>query len=484
MSETTATDSLAARAARGSLWLGLVNVASKGSQMVVTIVLALFLTEADLGLVTVAVSLVNIGQVIQMMGVYDVIARTSRDENLMAGTVLVMSVSAGLAMAVGGVALCVPIAHLVGAPASAPLIAIVAVGLPFTAVGGVQMALMHRTLDFRRRMLPDAGSALLGAAVTVGLAAAGAGPYSLAVGMLVTAVLQPVFGYVVGSRLRLRWDTAVAREAIGWIKLVGPAAVVSYVLVSIDYPIISRILGPDAVGVYSLAFRIAWVPYIMVAVVLGAVAFPVFSTLIRADRRHELAAATGRFTHASLLIVAGPYVLAALLADSIVLLGEQWSASSPVLIVLCGYGAIFSVLVIWYEALRAVGWLRLYLLLEVSHLIIGATLLLTLTGRGVTAAAWAQLMAAGVLLVPAHLVMRRAGVAPRMVDVGRAVLGVSIPVLGCVAAAAVLRAAGVGLTVSWASTAVQTIVLIVVFCALAWAANRAVLGDLRRLRRG
>ncbi|KAA0919367.1 oligosaccharide flippase family protein [Dietzia sp. ANT_WB102] len=485
MTQTTAaTDSLGARAARGSLWLGLVNFASKGSQMAVTIVLALFLTEADLGLVTVAVSLVNIGQVIQTMGVYDVIARTRGDEKAMAGTVLVMSVSVGLVMAVGGVALCVPIAQLVGAPGSAPLIAIVAVGLPFTAVGGVQMALMHRELDFRRRMAPDAGSALLGAVVTIALALAGAGPYSLAVGMLVTAILQPLFGYAVGSRVRLRWDTAVAGEALGWIKVVGPAAVVSYVLISIDYPIISRILGPDAVGVYSLAFRIAWVPYIMVAVVLGAVAFPVFTTLVRANRRHELGAAAGRFTHASLLIVGGLYVIAALMADSIALLGEHWAAAAPVLVVLCGYGVIISVLVIWYEVLRAADWLRVYLLLEISHLVIATTLLITLTGRGVVAAAWAQLIAASVLLVPTYLVMRRAGVAPGLIAVGRAVLGLSIPVLGCVAAASGLRAVGLGRTVSWADAVVEVIVLVAVFSFLTWAANRTVLGDLRGLRRG
>lgn len=485
MTQTTdAADSLAARAARGALWLGLVNLASKGSQMAVTIVLALFLTGADLGLVTIAVSLVNIGQVIQTMGVYDVIARTRGDENAMAGTVLVMSVSVGLVLAVGGVALCVPIARLAGAPGSAPLIAIVAVGLPFTAVGGVQMALMHRGLDFRRRMIPDAGSALVGAVVTVALAMAGAGSYSLAVGMLATAILQPAFGYAVGSRVRARWDRAVAGEAIGWIMLVGPAAVVSYVLFNVDYLVISRILGPDSVGVYSLAFRIAWVPYIMVAVVLGAVAFPVYTTLVRAGRHAELGAAAGRFTHATVLVVGGLYVVTALMADSIVLLGEHWAASVPVLTVLCGYGLLISVLVIWYEVLRAADWLRVYLLLETSHLVVVTILLIALAGRGVVAAAGAQVIAASVLLLPTYLVMRRAGVAPGMVAVGRAVLGLAVPVLGCLAADAGLRAVGLGPTATWAGTAVEGLVLVVVFCVVAWAANRTAVRELRALRRG
>ena len=69
-----------------------------------------------------------------------------------------------------------PIATALGAPDAAGLLRLAAFSLPFTAAGGVQMAVMHRDLDFRRRMLPDAGSMILGAAVTVVLALLGTGP--------------------------------------------------------------------------------------------------------------------------------------------------------------------------------------------------------------------------------------------------------------------------------------------------------------------
>lgn len=430
------TAALGARAARGTLWLGLVNLVSKGSQMAVTVVLAAFLTETDLGLATLAVSLVNIGQVVQSMGVYDVITRTRRDPDAMAGTVLTTSIGIGVLLALVGGLAAGPIAATLGAPAAAPLVVLTAFSLPFSAAGGVQMGVLHRALDFRRRLLPDAGSAVIGAAVTVALAAAGVGAYSLAFGLLTTAVLQPVLGVLVGVRIRPRFDGGAAAEAGRWTAVVGPAAIVAILLTTVHYTVVSRVLGPDAVGVYSLAFRIAWVPYIMIAIVLGAVAFPVYTRLL-AERDDPAAlpatlpAAVGRFTHVLLVVVGGMYAVAALLADRIVVLGTRWAPAAAVLALLCGYGLAISVLQTWYEAIRAAGRPRWYLGLQVAHLVLLVGGLLLATPHGLVVAAAAQTAAAAVLLPVAWVALWRAGGAPRAAVLARSLLGPALGALGC-----------------------------------------------------
>lgn len=202
-------------AVRGSLWLFAVNLVSKSSQIVVTLALALFLTEADLGAVALVVSVVNIGQVVQAMGVYDIVSRTTRDPLTTAGTVLTMSVAAGAVLAATIIATATPLAAALGAPEAAGMLRLAALTLPFTAVGGVQMALMHRGLDFRRRMLPDAGGMLLGAVVTVTLAAQGIGPTALVLGLLCTAIAQPLLAAVAGARVRPAWDRDAAERRRG-----------------------------------------------------------------------------------------------------------------------------------------------------------------------------------------------------------------------------------------------------------------------------
>ncbi|GAB06019.1 putative polysaccharide biosynthesis protein [Gordonia amarae NBRC 15530] len=476
---------LGAKATTGALWLGLINLASKGSQIVVTVVLASLLTEGELGLVSVAASLITVAQVIQMMGVYDVIARTARDPHAMARTVAALSVGVSLAIAVVVIAAAPLLASALGAPDAAPLIVITAFSLPFSAFGGVQMAMMHRTLDFRRRMLPDAGSALIGATVTVVLAALGNGAYSLAVGMLCTAVLQPILGTVAGVRVAPGWDRGAAGEALRWIRVVGPAAVVSTILINVDYPLIARLLGPDDVGVYSLAYRVAWVPYIMIAVVLGAVAFPVYSSLFRAGDGAAVPAVVGRFTYATLLAAGGLYVLIACMAHGLVVLGMRWEESVPVLLALCVYGVSISLLCCWYEVIRAAGRTGLYLIFETVHLVLLVSMLFAFTGFGVVYAAVAQIVAAAVLLPAVLVVMARESLAPPWRTLGRAVLGLAVPGVVCAAVATAFRWAGINTgPAGWLGVIIEGLVLAATFAVVGYLANRAVCQEFLQSRKG
>jgi len=469
---------LRARAVRGTLWLGLVNVVSKGSQVVVTLALAAFLTEDGLGAVALAVAVVNIGQVVQAMGVYDVIGRTAADPARVAATVLTLSVAAGLVLAAVLALAAGPLAALLGSPDAAPLLALAAASLPFTAAGGVQMALMHRRLDFRRRMLPDAGSAVLGAAVTVVLAAGGAGPVSLVAGLLCTAVAQPLLGAVVGVPPRPGWDRAAAGEALRWIAVVGPAAVVAILLVNVDYLAIGHVLGPAAVGVYSLAFRIAWVPHVVVAVVLAAVAFPVYARLVRDGARNALPAAAARFTRAALVGCGGLYLVAALLADHVVLLGERWAPAAPALVLLCGYGLGLALLQTWYQTLKAAGYARRYLLLEVTHLVALTATLVFVTPHGLVAVAAAQAVVAWVLVAVTWGTLARRGLAfpaAELAAMAGGVLGAAVP---CVAVA-LLADRLLGPPASVSATLAEALALAATFAGAVLLTQRAAIRELR-----
>jgi O-antigen/teichoic acid export membrane protein len=424
------TGGLGTRAVRGSLWLGVVNLVSKSSQMLVTLVLAALLTEGQLGAVALAVALVNLGQVVQSIGVYDVLGRTTRDPRRMAGTLLVLSVGAGLVLAIVLAAAAGPVTALLGTPEAAGLVRLAAFGLPFSAAGGVQMGLMHRELDFRRRLLPDGGGAILGAGVTVLLALAGVGPASLVLGLLCTAMAQPLLGALAGGGVRPHWDTDAAGEAVRWVAVVGPAAVVGALLVNLDYLAVGHVIGPAAVGVYSLAYRLAWVPYIMVAVVLGAVAFPVFTRLRREG--DSLTEAVTRFSRAVLVVTGGLYLALAVLADRVVLLGSRWADAAGPLVLLAGYGCAISLLQIWYQAVKATGHARRYLALEGTHLVLLATGLGLLTHAGIGAVAAVQLGAAWLVVPIAWRVLAGLGVAPPVARLR----GIVVRVLGACAAGA------------------------------------------------
>ncbi len=398
---------LAGAATRGALWLGLVNLLSKGAQVLVTLALGLFLTAAELGTTTIVVTLLNLGLVLQSMGVYDVIARTEHEPRAFAGTVVTLSLTAGAVLAVVLAVLAPQVAELVGSPGAADLVRVAALSLPFTAYAGVQQGYMHRGLDFRRRLVPDSGSALAGAAVTVACAAAGFGEWSLVAGVVTTAVLGPVLGLVVGVRIPPRWVPDHARDTTRWMAVTGPGAVLGVVLLNLDYVVITRALGEAATGVYSFAYRIAFVPYIMGAVVLGGVAFPVYARLVAAGGPTALRPALERFLHVVAATTGGAYVVLAVLADRIVVVDPRWSASVPVLRVLCVYGLLLSLVLTGHEALRAAGRPDLYLRAQLLHVAVLLLAAVFAVRYGIEGVAWAQVGAVLLALVVVTAMLRR-----------------------------------------------------------------------------
>ncbi|NUT91286.1 MAG: oligosaccharide flippase family protein [Saccharothrix sp.] len=465
-------------AVRGSLWLFLVNLVGKAGQVAVTLVLAAFLTEGGLGLVALTVSLVNIGHVIQSMGVYDVISRTTLDPRRVAGTLLTLSVGTGATLALVLIAGADVLANVLDAPQAAPLIRLAALSLPFTAAGGVQLGLMHRDLDFRRRLVPDAGGALLGAAVTVVLAVQGKGPVSLVVGLLVTAVALPVLGAVVGVKVRPCWDGTAAAESLRWIAVVGPGALVAVLLVNVDYLAIGHVLGPEAVGVYSLAYRIAWVPYIVVAVVLGGVLFPLCAKLIRAGEPEGVPAAAGRFTQATLVVTGGLYAVTAAMADRVELFGSRWSPAAVPLAVLCLYGLGLGLLHLWYQVLRAAGHARRYLALELTHLVTLVVALAVVTRHGVVAVAVTQAAVVCVLVPVTWFALARNGLAPPR-------LGRALVTTGVAAACCVVSAGPVGAVFGPSPTGAvgEGLVLVLGYTAVVLLVDRRTVRELREVRR-
>src|SRR4051812_32867280 len=136
--QNSLTGELSDRVRTGVLWLGLVNAATRGSQIVVTLALAAIFTESDLGLVALAMSLVNTAMLVQSMGVNWVISLTERDKLFWAGTVLTMSFLPGPFLPLVGFIGSSQIPRALGAPAAAPLIATVAMGLPFMGIAWLQ----------------------------------------------------------------------------------------------------------------------------------------------------------------------------------------------------------------------------------------------------------------------------------------------------------------------------------------------------------
>jgi O-antigen/teichoic acid export membrane protein len=348
VAETTP-PSLAARAARGTLWLALNNWLSKGMQSFVLLILAHQLAPRDIGLLSVAGLIMNLAAM-PGFGLYS--ALTFRQGNVAeaARTALTIQLIAGTTMTVGTWVLAPSIAGFFHSPNAVGVLRGFAIAIACYAAADIPLGLMIRELDFRRRFVPDVTSALVGGGLSIALVLAGMGVAGVVVGQVVQAILMVAMYWLVGAR------------------------------------------GPGPLGLYSLAFRLCYLPYLAVTVVINGVAFPYYCRL---PSRQEIGDGLIRVTGIIALATVPLFTLLGLLAGHIVLLGDRWAPAAGPLRALAVYGILLSLGDSALFALRALGRPGLGLALKALHLVVAGTLIGFTASRGITVVAVDQLLAAG-----------------------------------------------------------------------------------------
>jgi O-antigen/teichoic acid export membrane protein len=160
-------------------------------------------------------------------------------------------------------------------------------------------------------------------------------------------------------------------------------------MLNIDYLIVSRVLGATSLGEYSIAFRLAYLPYLNIAVVIGGASFPYLCRL----RGEKLGLSTERIAGLTITAVVPLCAGIALLAEQLELLGRQWAPAVPVVRWLMVYTVILSAGQLVQVALNSSGRPRTTLGLRVLHLCALAVALVILTKHGITAVAIGQVVA-------------------------------------------------------------------------------------------
>jgi O-antigen/teichoic acid export membrane protein len=255
-------------------------------------------------------------------------------------------------------------------------------------------------------------------------------------GQIVQGVLYVILAWSVGTRLRPGWDGTLAREIVGYGANITGASLVLLLLLNVDYVIVGRRLGASSLGVYSLAFRICYLPYISLSYVINGAAFPFYCRL---PSRQELSRAVPRVVAAVAALTMPLFAGLALEAQHVVLLGQRWEAATGAIRLLAAYGFVLSVLHTGQVVLKAVGAPRLLLVTRTLHLVALTLCLLLTASHGITVVAATQaVVVTAMAVITWSLVLSRAEVSLRELAVALAP-----PLVGAAGMAAVVAGARV-----------------------------------------
>ena len=335
------------RAAVGGVaWQGASYLLGKVSVLVTTIMLARILTPRDFGIVALALVFIAYADVVTDLGVAQALVFLPADRrNNDAALTISLLVSMGL------VALAMPIAPLAarffGRPDVTTLFRVMSLSLLLGAVGQVPDALLRRDLRFRRRFVPTLARSIGQGVVSIGLALAGLGPWSIVIGYLAGDAIYSgaawiLVGYRPGPRF-WRASALVLRPLLGYGVPAAAHALLVSLIFDVDYLIVGKLLGPVQLGYYTIGFRIPELVIINVFYVLSAVAFPVFSRTRHEPQRLRRAYLVSLRLQTTYGVGAG--VAMAMIAPMLVhaLLGARWAASIVPLEALALYAAFRSV---------------------------------------------------------------------------------------------------------------------------------------------
>jgi O-antigen/teichoic acid export membrane protein len=327
--------SMTGRVVRGANWSASSRLYSQGLQFVVGIALARLLVPKDFGLLASVYVISGFAVMFFELGLGSALIHRRHPSEQEKATVFWVNVIGGVLfaglLAAGG--------HLVAdfyrEPALVWLTPLQA--LSFTlSFGVVHNAMLQSELRFKAIATIEIIAATAGQATTLVAAVLGAGAYSLVCGPLVSSLLVSVFSVTV-VRWRPRHFISLAALRQLWTFSGGLLGfnIVNYWGRNADNLLVGRVLGASPLGLYSKAYNLMLLPIQQVTGALARVMFPALSA-IQDDPPRVRAAYLRTLNVINAATIPGLLGLAAT-ADALVplLWGDRWTATVPILQILC-----------------------------------------------------------------------------------------------------------------------------------------------------
>jgi O-antigen/teichoic acid export membrane protein len=414
----------------------------------VLLVLAKALTPAEFGILAIAALTYNLLSALTHLGVIDALTYLKDQIEEASRTALTMVLATGLIFMGGMWALAPVIAHFFHIPQAAFVLRGFAVGIPFDAAALIPIGRLTRSLNFPARTVTDSVPPIIGAAVTIGVVAGGHPLIGLVAGQVAAAVSNATVANLIGPRCLPGWSTVLARRLLSYGGYLSAADILTFGLMNVDYILVGHVLGPEALGFYSLAFRICFMPYLSISVVANGAIFPYYCRL----PSREAKARTAENFFSLITVMSVPWFAGLVLfAGDITLLGDKWAPAVGAIRFLAIYGFFLSLILSALQVLKAVGRPDLVFRTRLLHLILLSTVILATVRFGITVVALDQAVVAGVVALAAGMwIIRHASVRPAAL--GRSL---GLPLLGALGMVVVVLLLGplLGLpaAASWAS---------------------------------
>lgn len=303
-------ENLKARAARGSVWLGVGSGADQALRLVRNMVLTRLLAPEAFGLMAIVLAVNTFFESFTDVGIDAAIVQNPRSEEhsyLNAA----WWVTAG--RAVGLYALI-----FIGAPwvgqfyhqaFLAPMMRVAFLATLFRGVMSPRTYVAHKKMDFKRLVAINQGGGLLGVLTTILLAFVIKGVWALVIGFTVEAAARLALSFLICPfRPGLDLHKQSFQEIYRFSRGVFGLPILTFIFMRADVFVIGKLCSAAALGIYSMAGTLGQMPLSLGGNLMGQIANPAFSEIQNDSARLnktllKVTSGLGLFTFAPILYV-------------------------------------------------------------------------------------------------------------------------------------------------------------------------------------
>jgi PST family polysaccharide transporter len=348
--------SLREKAAKGVVWSLIQKWGRALISISIFIVLSRLLAPEAFGLVALASAFIMFVELFQDQGFSAAIVQRANLERTHLDTAFWISVLASVLLAATCVAASGLIAGIFGEPKLAPVLSWLSISFIISALRSTQTAILQRNLAFKSLAARSLVATGFGGAVGIGMAYSGFGVWSLVGQDLVSGIVGvAVLWRASDWRPGLDITTKAYKELVSFgVGIVGNNALNLLVRRSDDF-LIGYFLGATSLGYYTVGYQLLLVIIRLVTEVTNSVAFPTFSRLQQQPER--MRRAFYNVTQYTSLMAFPIFIGIVAVAPELVVVvfGEKWAPSIPVMRVLALIGILQSVQFFNGSVIRASG---------------------------------------------------------------------------------------------------------------------------------
>jgi PST family polysaccharide transporter len=342
------------RVATGAGWVYAYRWGERLLDLLSIVVLARLLSPEDFGLVAIAASIVAIVQGLSDFDVDKALIRSSDERRDLFDTAWTLSTLRGLlaALLMAAIAAVLPdrrVSLVLFALAATPLL---------KGLSNPRFVLFERGLVFSRLAGQTLAAKLVSVAAALAVAYSTRSHWALVVGILAGSLTSLALSYLLRP-YRPRWSWSRGSEIFAFSGWMSATTFVTALSMETDKIIVGRLLGVAEAGLYFMTQRIGVLPTRELISPLQRILYPSFSEIAADRERLRRIVAESVNVFASLGLPAGFGF--ALVANDVVplLLGDDWLAIVPLLIVLVPFLGLRGILSMTLPAVMALGETRL-----------------------------------------------------------------------------------------------------------------------------